>query len=192
MSKNSFIAIITICLLGSSCFPPAPKLSFVLLDSQSFPELSLSKDELKNVQYFLCGHVLLEREVDSPYGVQFSSTHKVIPREGKYIEQIEILPQTPGISREIGPRFEYIDIAFDPKTPNETIRFTLNSSRYYEISTSLTKGILYEGHDFVNKDNIPARLCIEKDSLKNLRKKTKILPGIKLKKQENSTPKKPG
>ncbi|MEO7332182.1 MAG: DNA-directed RNA polymerase [Minicystis sp.] len=71
---------------------------------------SLSKDELKNLQFYTSDTITLRRELESG-GKQITGNHKLRITEGKTIEEVVIEARTPGIAVNIGDHL--IAISFE-------------------------------------------------------------------------------
>lgn len=70
----------------------------------------LSKDELRNLQYYTSDTITLRRELESG-GKQITGSHKLRITEGKTIEEVVIEAKTPGIAVNIGDHV--ISISFE-------------------------------------------------------------------------------
>lgn len=70
----------------------------------------LSRDELKNLQFYTSDTITLRRELESG-GKQITGNHKLRITEGKTIEEVVIEAKTPGIAVNVGDHL--ISVSFE-------------------------------------------------------------------------------
>jgi hypothetical protein len=93
-------------------------------------EHSLTKEDLKNLQYYISTRVTLRRELDSDKK-QITGSHKLILTSGKVIEEVVVEEKTPGVAIDVGPRS--ITVSFEP---GSSIEFGPQGGRTVPASAS--------------------------------------------------------
>src|SRR4051812_45154445 len=110
MNRASTLALLVFALLGllsTGCS------SYVPFTQELRTANNLSKDDLKNLQFYTSQRITLRREVDSG-GSQVTGTHKLVVLSGKTIEEVLIEEKTPGVVVAVGDRT--LAVSFEPGT----------------------------------------------------------------------------
>lgn len=94
-----FFHVLFVCgvlLFGSGCGP-----SLVAFTHELRAQHGLTKDDLKNLQWYVSHRVTLRRELESG-ARQVTGNHKLLVMSGKTIEEVVIEELTPGIAVDVG------------------------------------------------------------------------------------------
>lgn len=169
----------------------------------------LSKEDLKNLQYYVSHTITLRRELESG-GRQVTGSHKLRLVSGKTIEEVVIEEKTPGIAvavndRTIAVSFEQgsslifaassgpdepppIGFAEPPPDPfpgsssrsNASERFETFGGTYW-LSTEGRARAQFQGTVFAAVDeSVQAHLMIDSESLEEVVRSRKVLSGVRL------------
>lgn len=174
----------------------------------------LSRDDLKNLQFYVSHRITLRREVESG-GSQITPGHKLLLVSGKTIEEVVVEEHTPGVATQVGDSmlsvsFEpgasilfaaasepgatslpasitYADAPPDPFPGNNSARPEPLQTRgspasgTYWLSLAPGGDVTYQGRVFKTiDDTVKAHLLINAQSLEEVVKKRKVLPGMRL------------
>lgn len=93
-------------------------------------EHNLSKDDLKNLQFYISTKVTLRRELESG-GKQITGSHKLVLVSGKVIEEVVVEEKTPGIAIDVRDRA--LEVSFEP---GSSIVFSPQGSSFVQASAS--------------------------------------------------------
>jgi len=183
--------------------------TFVPFTQEIRDQNHLSEAELKNLQFYVSSTVTLRREIESG-GRQVTGNHKLLVLAGKSIEEVVIEAKTPGICVGVGPHqlsvsFEQgtaIDFAplgarsytpggsafavapaLDPFPGNHAVEPGSGDplSGRYLVWVSPTNTVKFLGKAFeAEGDTSNAALLIDAESLDQVVKQRKVLPGLRL------------
>lgn len=171
---------------------------------------SLTRDELKNLQYYTSNTITLRRELESG-GKQITGNHKLLLVAGKTIEEVVIESKTPGIavavsdhsitvSFEQGTSLEFVAAGSGGNRPTETFAtapdpFPGNNPERHDPEPVLLQGyfgpyalaigsnnqVIFQGKTFeAVGDSLKAHLLIGGESFEEVVKQNKTLPGMRL------------
>lgn len=171
---------------------------------------SLSRDELKNLQYYTSSTITLRRELESG-GKQITGNHKLVIVAGKTIEEVVIEAKTPGIALAVSDHS--ITVSFDQGTSLEFVASGTGGSRpseafatapdpfpgnnpdrrepepvllqgyfgAYALATSSSGQVIFQGKTFeAVGDSLRAHLLIGGESFEETVQQHKTLPGMRL------------
>ncbi len=120
---SSFVAAAAIALFTSGCH------GFIDFTHELRDQHSLTRDELKNLQYYTSNTITLRRELESG-GKQITGNHKLVVVAGKTIEEVVIESKTPGIAIAVSDHS--ITVSFDQGTSIEFVASGSGGSRTTE------------------------------------------------------------
>jgi hypothetical protein len=109
---SSLVATAAIALLSSGCH------GFIDFTHELRDQHSLTRDELKNLQYYTSSTITLRRELESG-GKQITGNHKLVVVAGKTIEEVVIESKTPGIALAVSDHS--ITVSFEQGTSIEFV-----------------------------------------------------------------------
>jgi len=109
---SSLVAAAALAAFTAGCH------SFIDFTHELRDQHSLSRDELKNLQYYTSSPITLRRELESG-GKQITGNHKLILVAGKTIEEVVIEAKTPGIALAVSDHS--ITVSFDQGTSLEFV-----------------------------------------------------------------------
>jgi hypothetical protein len=171
---------------------------------------SLTRDELKNLQYYTSNTITLRRELESG-GKQITGNHKLVIVAGKTIEEVVIESRTPGIAVAVSDHS--ITVSFDQGTSLEFVASGTGGNRPseafatppdpfpgnnperrdpepqllqgyfgpYALATSPSGQVVFQGKTFeAVGDSLKAHLLIGGESFEETVQKNKTLPGMRL------------
>jgi hypothetical protein len=157
-------------------------------------EFNIDKDGFCALQYYIAGDLTLVRTVSSEDDRK-AKNGKLVRKDGKIEEFVEIKKGTPGICKGVqgnskGSRGTVLEISFEEGT---MLQFTLESDNYV-AKTSSSGGntvIDFQGARYVVKpDQVQAAfLRIEREDLKNYEARKKVLTGVKIGETPKAVPK---
>jgi hypothetical protein len=201
---SSLVAAAALAVFTAGCH------GFIDFTHELRDQHSLSRDELKNLQYYTSSTITLRRELESG-GKQITGNHKLLLVAGKTIEEVVIEAKTPGIALAISDHS--ITVSFDQGTslefvasgsagtrPVETFAaapdpFPGNNPERREPEPVLLQGyfgpyalavasngqVLFQGKVFeAVGDSLKAHLMIGGESFEEVVKQNKTLPGMRL------------
>jgi len=164
---------------GSSSPEPTSKEDRVDFTRQLREQLSLTPAEVKSLQFFLSKPITLQRELTS--GDRQVSHGKLVTKDGKYIEEVDVLDGTPGVAVDVNPDGNTIDVSFESGTK---LKFTgLN----YTLLADQWGGkdgngkITFDGrvYDAINHSYL-AHLAIDRQALSKLETNRRVLKGVRV------------
>ena len=200
---SSLVAAAAVALLSTGCR------GLIDFTHELRDQHSLTRDELKNLQFYTSSTITLRRELESG-GKQITGNHKLLLVAGKTIEEVVIESKTPGIALAV--RDHSITVSFEQGTslefvasgngarPGETYAappdpFPGNSPERREPEPVLLQGyfgpyalavgsssqVVFQGKTFeAVGDSLKAHLLIAGESFEETVKKNKTLPGMRL------------
>lgn len=200
---SSLVAAAAIALLSTGCR------GFIDFTHELRDQHSLTRDELKNLQFYTSSTITLRRELESG-GKQITGNHKLLLVAGKTIEEVVIESKTPGIAVAVSDHS--ITVSFDQGTslefvaagngarPSEAFAsapdpFPGNSPERREPEPVLLQGyfgpyalavspggqVVFQGKTFeAMGDSLKAHLLIGGESFEEVVKQNKTLPGMRL------------
>jgi hypothetical protein len=200
---SSLVAAAAIALLSTGCR------GLIDFTHELRDQHSLTRDELKNLQFYTSSTITLRRELESG-GKQITGNHKLLLVAGKTIEEVVIESKTPGIavavsdhsvtvSFEQGTSLEFV-ASGNGARPSETFAsppdpFPGNSPERREPEPVLLQGyfgpyalavgsngqVVFQGKTFeAVGDSLKAHLLIAGESFEEVVKQNKTLPGMRL------------
>lgn len=142
-------------------------------------QLSLTPPEIKSLQFYLSNPITLQRELSS--GDRQVSHGKLVTKDGKYIEEVDVLDGTPGVAVDVNPDGNTIDVSFESGTK---LRFTGFSYTLLADAWGGKDGagkITFDGrvYDAINHSYL-AHLSIDRQSLSQLEKQRRVLKGVRV------------
>ena len=201
---SSLVAAAAIALLSTGCR------GLIDFTHELRDQHSLTRDELKNLQFYTSSTITLRRELESG-GKQITGNHKLLLVAGKTIEEVVIESKTPGIalavsdhsitvSFEQGTSLEFVASGNGGARPSETFAsppdpFPGNSPEPREPEPVLLQGyfgpyalavgssgqVVFQGKTFeAVGDSLKAHLLIAGESFEEVVKQNKTLPGMRL------------
>jgi hypothetical protein len=172
--KRTAFYLSLIAFLSSSCVKIIP-FTQSLKDNEN-----LTESAIHQLQFYISGEVLLEREVHSRNSM-VSQSHRLIIRNGKKIEQIRINHMTPCLIGRVQDRIVYAQF----EKENNYLAFgATQKDKYYLLArgwdASGVGAVEYGGKIFkAHKKSGSAFLLIELKQFKKRKKKVKTLPGLR-------------
>ena len=119
----SLVAAAAIALSTSGCH------GFIDFTHELRDQHSLTRDELKNLQYYTSSTIVLRRELESG-GKQITGNHKLVVVAGKSIEEVVIESKTPGIALAVSDHS--ITVSFEAGTSIEFVASGSSGNRATE------------------------------------------------------------
>jgi hypothetical protein len=204
LSPLALSAALALSALSSGCHPTLVPLTQELRDQNR-----LSEAELKNLQYYLSSTITLRRELESG-GRSVTGNHKLVVVAGKSIEEVVVEERTPGICVAVGDRSLFISfeqgtsIEFTPPGARASLPvpgfaaaptldpFPGNHAQPPDRGPDLLSGgymlwvepngsVKFAGKAFEPVDeSTKATLLIDAESLEQVAKQHKVLPGLRL------------
>jgi hypothetical protein len=164
---------------STSSVEPATQESRVDFTRQMREQLSLTPTEVKSLQFYLSKPITLQRELSS--GERQVSHGKLVTKDGKYIEEVDVLDGTPGVAVDVNPDGNTIDVSFESGT---RLRFTGFSYTLLADAWGGKDGagkITFDGrvYDAIDHSYL-AHLAIDKQSLSKLEKDRRVLKGVRV------------
>lgn len=120
---SSLVAAAAIAVLASGCH------GFIDFTHELRDQHSLTRDELKNLQYYTSSTITLRRELESG-GKQITGNHKLVVVAGKTIEEVVIDAKTPGIALAVSDHS--ITVSFEQGTSIEFVASGSSGNRATE------------------------------------------------------------
>lgn len=147
-------------------------------------QYELKSEDLKKLQFYVSGDIILQREFLREEG-EVSPSHKLVAKEAGLLEQVIVRDRTPGIATEVGDT--YIAVSFEPgeslvfgssptdKDPDR--KYKLSAKRWVDGNGE----ILYGGKTFYAVGwSRAAYLEVLVESLDAVKREKKVLPGMTL------------
>ena len=169
-----FSVLLCIVMLGSTGCSTIP-FSHSLRVQQN-----LTDQELKNLQYYISRTIKLSRSMSSEER-EVTSGHKLLLKDGQYIEEVVIKKKTPGIAEGVGP--DWLAISFEPGSSLvfQEQRYESGRISYYEIKDDHKRKLEFDGKTYdISSDDSYAYLLIGRESLSKAIKERRVLPGRRL------------
>jgi hypothetical protein len=201
---STLVAAAAIALLSTGCR------GFIDFTHELRDQHSLTRDELKNLQYYTSSTITLRRELESG-GKQITGNHKLLLVAGKTIEEVVIESKTPGIAVAVsdhsitvsfdqGTSLEFVASGGGSPRPTETFAtapdpFPGNNPERrdpepvllqgyfgpYALALSPSGQVVFQGKTFeAVGDSLKAHLLIGGESFEEVVKQNKTLPGMRL------------
>ena len=163
----------------SSSPAPTSKEDRIDFTRQLREQLSLTPAEIKSLQFFLSRPITLQRELSS--GDRAVSHGKLVTKDGKYIEEVDVLDGTPGVAVDVNPDGNTIDVSFESGTK---LKFTGLSFTLMADTWGGKDGagkITFDGrvYDAINHSYL-AHLSIDRQSLSKLETNRRVLKGVRV------------
>jgi len=142
-------------------------------------QLTLTPAEVKSLQFYLSKPITLQRELSS--GERQVSHGKLVTKDGKFIEEVDVLDGTPGVAMDVNPDGNTIDVSFESGTK---LRFTGLSYTLLADQWGGKDGagkITFDGrvYDAINHSYL-AHLSIDRQSLSKLETNRRVLKGVRV------------
>lgn len=200
---STLVAAAAIALLSTGCR------GFIDFTHELRDQHNLTRDELKNLQFYTSSTITLRRELESG-GKQITGNHKLLLVAGKTIEEVVIESKTPGIAVAVSDHS--ITVSFDQGTSLEFVA-SGNGARQsedfasppdpfpgnnperrdpepvllqgyfgpYALAVSPSGQVVFQGKTFeAVGDSLKAHLLIGGESFEEVVKQNKTLPGMRL------------
>lgn len=168
----SFLLCLSLHFISTGCA------SHIAFTQELREEYNLTDDELKNLQFYTSDKIVLERELISA-DREVSSSHILVTKQGKQIDQVIIKKGTPGITISSTP--STLDISFEE---GSFLLFScgLDQKGEYEIYvTNRRMGngeLTFEDQVYLAIDRSTyTYLLISKESLLAVEKSRRVLSG---------------
>ena len=164
---------------ASSSSEPTSKEDRVDFTRQLREQLSLTPAEIKSLQFYLSKPITLQRELSS--GERQVSHGKLVTKDGKYIEEVDVLDGTPGVAIDVNTDGNTIDVSFESGTKLRFTGFT------YTLLADAWGGkdgagkLTFDGrvYDAINHSDL-AHLAIDRQSLSKLETNRRVLKGVRV------------
>ena len=201
---STLVAAAALALVSTGCR------GFIDFTHELRDQHSLTRDELKNLQYYTSNTITLRRELESG-GKQITGNHKLLLVAGKTIEEVVIEAKTPGIalavsdhsitvSFEQGTSLEFVASGGGGSRPTEPFAtapdpFPGNNPERHDPEPVVLQGyfgpyalaignngqVIFQGKTFeAVGDSLKAHLLIGGESFEEVVKQNKTLPGMRL------------
>ncbi len=121
---SSLVAAAAFAVVTSGCH------GFIDFTHELRDQHSLTRDELKNLQYYTSSTITLRRELESG-GKQITGNHKLVVVAGKTIEEVVIDARTPGIALAVSDHS--ITVSFEQGTSIEFVASGSSGNRATEV-----------------------------------------------------------
>jgi len=163
----------------SSAPAPTTKEDRIDFTRQLREQLSLTPTEIRSLQFYLSKPIMLQRELSSDE--RQVSHGKLVTKDGKYIEEVDVLDGTPGVAVDVNPDGNTIDVSFESGTK---LRFTGFSYTLLADQWGGKDGagkITFDGrvYDAINHSYL-AHLAIDRQSLSKLETNRRVLRGVRV------------
>lgn len=145
-------------------------------------QYSLTPDDALKLQFYTSGRILLNRTLSA--GSSEIAQGKLITRSGVVIDEVEVVPLTPGVARSVTN--ESIVVGFGGKS---TFTFMADSeedsyglaARDWGEDVRCQGRLTYGGLEYIAlSPSCNAILVIDKDALQDVKRTKDVLPGEKL------------
>jgi hypothetical protein len=207
MNRVSWLTFIALSLFG--IFTAGCGSTLVPFTHETRVQHNLSKEDLKNLQYYVSHKITLRRELESG-GRQVTGGHKLRLVSGKTIEEVVIEEKTPGIAVAVNDRTIAISFepgssllfaaASEPDSPPPSLgfaepppdpfpgsshqdsvdRFTSFGGSYWLFTEGRARAA-FQGTVFAAvDDSVQAHLMIDSESLEEVVESRKVLGGVRL------------
>lgn len=172
---------------GTSSPEPTSQENRIDFTRQLREQLSLTPVEIKSLQFFLSKPITMQRELSS--GDRAVSHGKLVTKDGKYIEEVDVLDGTPGVAVDVNPDGNTIDVSFESGT---RLKFTGLS---YTLMADTWGGkdgagkITFDGrvYDAIDHSYL-AHLSIDRQALSKLETNRRVLKGVRVDTTINKPP----
>jgi hypothetical protein len=163
----------------SSAPAPTSKEDRIDFTRQLREQLSLTPAEIKSLQFYLAKPITLQRELSS--GERQVSHGKLVTKDGKFIEEVDVLDGTPGVAVDVNPDGNTIDVSFESGTK---LRFT---GYAYTLMADAWGGkdgsgkITFDSrvYDAIDHSYL-AHLAIDRQSLSRIETNRRVLKGVRV------------
>jgi hypothetical protein len=163
----------------SSSPAPTSKEDRIDFTRQLRDQSSLTPAEIKSLQFYLAKSITLQRELSS--GERQVTHGKLVTKDGKFIEEVDVLEGTPGVAVDVNPDGNTIDVSFESGTK---LKFTGLSYTLLADTWGGKDGagkITFDGrvYDAINHSYL-AHLSIDRQSLSKLETNRRVLKGVRV------------
>ncbi|HEV8448015.1 MAG TPA: hypothetical protein VGQ44_14385 [Gemmatimonadaceae bacterium] len=163
----------------SSSPAPTSKEDRIDFTRQLREQISLTPTEIKSLQFYLAKPITLQRELSS--GERQVTHGKLVTKDGKFIEEVDVLDGTPGVAVDVNPDGNTIDVSFESGTK---LKFTGLSYTLLADTWGGKDGagkITFDGrvYDAINHSYL-AHLSIDRQSLSKLETNRRVLKGVRV------------
>jgi len=163
----------------SSTSEPTAQENRIDFTRQLREQLSLTPTEIRSLQFYLSKPITMQRELTS--GDRQVSHGKLVTKDGKYIEEVDVVDGTPGVAVDVNPDGNTLDVSFESGT---RLRFTGLSYTLLADSWGGKDGagkITFDGrvYDAINHSYL-AHLSIDRQALSKLETNRRVLKGVRV------------
>ena len=142
-------------------------------------QLSLTPAEIKGLQFYLSKPITLTRELSS--GERSVSHGKLVTKDGKQVEEVDVLDGTPGVALDVGDDGNTIDVSFEKGTK---LRFTGFSFTLLADAWGGKDGagkITFDGrvYDAIDHSYL-AHLVIDRQAVAKIETQRRVLKGVRV------------
>jgi len=178
---KSVILCFLLVIFASGCIAPVPLVPFT---HELRSEYKLSKEELTQLQYYVSDTITLQREMSSSEK-QVTPGHNLKLVKDKQVEEVVVLPRTPGIATIIVDWA--MNISFEE---GNALTFTCKhgdaetiSGGRYQLGFANIKNneVDYDKKKYQVITGCYAYILIDLQELNKFKKDSRTVPGIKLK-----------
>ena len=181
--------VVTLIACGASSPPPggvttsapAPTSKEDRIDftRQLREQQSLTPTEIRSIKFYLSKPITLQRELSS--GERQVSHGKLVTKDGKFIEEVDVLDGTPGVALDVNSDGNTIDVSFESGTK---LRFTGYSFTLMADAWGGKDGsgkLTFDGrvYDAINHSYL-AHLVIDRQALSKIETNRRVLKGVRV------------
>jgi len=175
--------VLAVCALiaasGVGCASNRTALTYDMIQQNQ-----LTPEEQKGLQYYISETITLRRSVDS--GERRVAQGRLVTRDGRWIEEITIPKDTPGVAVEVGP--DWIDVSFEAgeklrfgSAPSTRQRWQGKYALYADRWEGTVGYLTYAGLTFqAVEDSGSAYLLVDGEAVTDVRMKQRRVPGMRL------------
>ena len=185
MVRNGLQALLTLLLVVSSACASAPP-NLVPFSQKLVTQYSLSDSNITNLQYYVSNSIILQRELSrGDVGVTPGHTLRVV--NDKRVEEVVILPKTPGIALRMQADGNSLETSFEEgknlifctlrSNGGHGDLFRLCGQEWDGLVLKVDYGGLRYGTVGPSAD---AYLMIDLNNLNNFKKNTRVVKGRRL------------
>ncbi len=166
---------------GVTTSAPAPisKEDRIDFTRQLREQLSLTPAEIRSLQFYLSKPITLQRELSS--GERQVSHGKLVTKDGKQIEEVDVVDGTPGVAVNVNDDGNTIDVSFESGTK---LRFTGYSFTLLADAWGGKDGsgkITFDGrvYDAIDHSYL-AHLVIDRQAVSKIETQRRVLKGVRV------------
>lgn len=207
IAKILFGCFLLHIILLFGCATIDQRANLVPFSKQLISKYNLSEDDLKKIQYYVSGPIILERRITTADQGNILKD-KLVARKGSMYEIITVAKGTPGIAirsyknkdiallggKVLDTENYFINISFEEGSYIEfcysdayqcdfSLRIYNKNKTYFGCGGS-SGYIVFDGNDYLLKSDYRVKLMVDEDSLSKIGKTRRALPGRRLDNQE--------